>query len=292
MVIRNDMMNFKLSYAISVSRTDFKAVGKGDWRSLISSSGLMGYDGVELAVRNPDEVSLSSVREALDSSGLVLSAVGTGQAFLSDRLSLSNKDAQVRRNALNRVIRYMEFARVFGAKVIIGLIRGGVEEESRRQKRHRLLLESLKILSDKAEFMDVNLLIEPINRYETDLIPTLESAAELIEETGCNKMQILTDTFHMNIEEKDMCGTIEKYGHIIGHVHLADSNRMAPGKGHIDFEKILESLQKVNYKGFLSFEILPIPSVEQAAQEALKYTADIIKAKFLKRRYKIHEKVF
>jgi sugar phosphate isomerase/epimerase len=262
---------FKFSFAVSVSMTNFEAIGRGDWKSIANSLASMGYDGVELAVRDTDEVSETSIREVLDSNSLSLPAIGTGQAFLSDNLYLSSEDLLVREAAVSRVLRHMKLAGAFGASVVIGLIRGGVVKASELQRRRKLFTETLSRLCKKAESMSVNILIEPINRYETSMFPTIGSAAGLIKEIGSNRIKILMDTFHMNIEEADMYETIEQYGAMVGHVHLADSNRLAPGMGHIDFHRILESLKNVGYKGFLSFEILPVPSVEQAASDAITY---------------------
>ena len=103
------------------------------------------------------------------------------------------------------------------------------------------------------------MLIEPINRYETNFINNAQQALELIDEINRPAVKLLVDTFHMNIEEVDLCETITKMNGALGYVHFADNNRLAPGKGHIDFPAIFKALINSNYHGFISAEILPMP---------------------------------
>ena len=87
--------------------------------------------------------------------------------------------------------------------------------------------------------------------------------------------KIHMDTFHMNIEEVSICKAITKYKDFLGYFHIADSNRMYPGCGHIDFIKIKDALLSINYKGFIVLECLPIPDGQTAAQNALSYIKNI-----------------
>lgn len=261
----------KLSFAISISKTDFDAVGQGDFREIIPYLSSIGYNGVELAIREPAKVPVRQLEELLASNRLAVPAIGTGQAYLSENISLSSMDSEIRRKAINRLEEHIDLANLLGANVIIGLIRGGILQKGEQKSGMYFLTESLMSLCAKAENKNVLLLIEPINRYETNLFPTLSSAAELINKIGSKKLRILMDTFHMNIEEADMFESIKEYGNLIGHVHLADSNRLAPGRGHINFKEIMRSLDKIDYNGFISFEILPQPSVEQAAEGAFNF---------------------
>jgi len=86
----------------------------------------------------------------------------------------------------------------------------------------------------------------------------------------------LIDTYHMNIEEASMEKAIEQAGQLLGHVHLVDSNRCAPGMGHIQFQPILETLMKIGYSGYLSGEFLPLPDDETAARTFLTHIRPLL----------------
>jgi sugar phosphate isomerase/epimerase len=264
----------KTSFVVSIAETNLRT--GGCFGRIIPYLYSIGYDGVELAVREPAKVPLELLKETLESNQLEVPAIATGQVYLSENIFLSNIDIEIRQRAIDRLEEYMHLAHLLGADVIIGLIRGGVMEGNKLDKGIHLFTESLRYLCERAEHNNVGLLIEPINRYETSLIPTLQSAAELINKIGSDRLKILMDTFHMNIEEASISESIEKYGSMIGHVHFADSNRLAPGRGHIDFREVLNSLDRVNYKGFISFEILPQPSLEKAAEDAFNFISEII----------------
>ena len=83
------------------------------------------------------------------------------------------------------------------------------------------------------------------------------------------------DSFHMNIEEVDIFIAITKYGKLLGYFHIADSNRMYPGAGHIDFLKLRDSLLDIDYEGFIVLECLPIPDGQTAAVKAISFFKDI-----------------
>jgi sugar phosphate isomerase/epimerase len=201
---------------------------------------------------------------------MAVPALGTGQAFLRDGLNISSADPYVRDAAVARLMAHVRLAARLGSLVIVGLIRGradgGVEATASR------FLEGLKPVLDAAAGAGVRLVIEPINRYETDFLLTIDETLALIARSGASHLGVLADTFHMNIEEvaiDDSLAAAAAAGRL-WHVHAADSNRWAPGFGHIDFGSVVAVLRRIGYAGFLSAEVLPKPNPEEAAQKTLR----------------------
>jgi sugar phosphate isomerase/epimerase len=251
----------KLSIAISWQETKFGAIAKGDAPALIDHAKSLGYDAVELAVCNPDAVDAESLLRCLN--GMPVSAMGTGQAFLTDGLSFTDGSASVRRSAMERLASHCRLASRIGCPlVIVGLIRG------RSGKQHNLV-ECLRQVCTLAEEVGVRLVIEPINRYETELVNTAEAAMELIDQVGVANLGLLLDTFHMNIEESNPAASLIKCKERLWHVHFADSNRLSPGAGHIDFAQVAGILQALKYGGYISAEIVPKPDAQSAMENAL-----------------------
>ncbi|HYF99333.1 MAG TPA: sugar phosphate isomerase/epimerase [Candidatus Saccharimonadales bacterium] len=110
----------------------------------------------------------------------------------------------------------------------------------------------LKKLSRIASDNNIDLVIEPLNRYSTPYCSKFEEAKVLLD--TCPDLQVMLDTFHMNIEEDSFSDTIIKAKDRLVHLHFADNNRKMPGEGHIDFKTVIESLKRVSFNGFLSFE--------------------------------------
>jgi sugar phosphate isomerase/epimerase len=118
-----------------------------------------------------------------------------------------------------------------------------------------------RLAGEYAASVGVDLTLECWNRYGTFLLNRLEQSARLWRETGLQNGGILADTYHMNIEERSLPGAIRDAGSLINHFHLSDSNRAAPGLGHIDFASVLQALLDVDYPGYLTFELDPRAAV-------------------------------
>ncbi|MDR7468418.1 MAG: 5-keto-L-gluconate epimerase [Armatimonadota bacterium] len=265
----------KLSLVVSLEETAFDAVAvRGTWRDGLRMAAELGYDGVELAVRDPGAVDAGAVAGALRDLGLPLVAVGTGQAYLAEGLSLSDAADGVRRRAVERMEAHIRFAARFGAAVIVGLLRGRAGGEPAAAGRR--LEQSLAAILPAAEREKVPVLIEPINRYETDLLTTIGDAVALSERLGSASLGVVADTFHMNIEEAAPEAALRAAGPRLRHVHAADSNRLAPGWGHLDFSSIVSTLREIGYRGFLSAEILPRPDPRAAAQQFLAHLRPLL----------------
>jgi len=121
----------------------------------------------------------------------------------------------------------------------------------------------------------VRFALEPMNRYETDLIHTAADGLELIERVGKENFGLLLDTFHMNIEDADIGESIRTCGDRIFHFHVADSNRWYPGAGHLDFGGILDELEKTGYQGFVSGEFMPLPDADTAAEHGIAHLRNL-----------------
>ena len=118
---------------------------------------------------------------------------------------------------------------------------------------------------------NVILLLEPINRYETNLINTLDEGMEVINEIGSENLKLIPDTFHMNIEEKSFEESLIKAKSYVKYIHFADSNRLAPGRGHINFKSIIFTLEENDYMGAIGVEILPLPDDYNAARNSIEF---------------------
>lgn len=268
----------KISYAVSAQDTKFKSIAQGNLGEMLSILDEFGFDGVELGIRDPASIDIPIIEKLLNKHKLKLAAIGTGQAYVDEALSLSDDNESVRSNALERLKKHVKIAQVFNSHVILGLIIGNVgNQPDERDRKYLYIKNALRELSEVALKNNINILIEPLNRYERNVFNTAAEVNNLIDDVSCPSLGILLDTFHMNIEEENILMAIESSASFLKHVHLADSNRLAPGKGHMNFDEIIGTLKKINYQGFLSFEIIPSPSMEKAALYGINYINKILK---------------
>jgi D-psicose/D-tagatose/L-ribulose 3-epimerase len=125
------------------------------------------------------------------------------------------------------------------------------------------LVNPLRELAEYASDRDINLVIEPLNRYSTPICTNSQDAKYLVNQVDHENLGIMLDTFHMNIEEDSIYETIESTGSLLKHIHVSDNNRKMPGFAHIDFKQIVQALKKINYSKFITFE----PTIENTDYE-------------------------
>lgn len=266
----------KCSFVLSTQATAFEGVAyKGDWERHATKIARLGYEGVELAVRDPNSLDITRIQQVLASLGLEVPAIGTGQAYVEEGLSFTDADEAVRRQAIDRVKAHIDFARSLHAQVIIGLVRGRVQGDVFREQAMEWLIGALAECAQYAA-PDVPLVLEPINRYETNLINTVAESLELIRAVGANNIGLLFDTFHANIEEISIEEAIRLAGSRLNHVHVADSNRWYPGAGHLDFGKVIATLREIGYEGYLSVEAMPKPDADTCAQRSIAFLRGLL----------------
>jgi len=231
-----------------------------------------GFRAVELSLRTPDEVNSEELTDLLDAYELSLSAIATGRSYIEDSLSLSSPSAEVRNQAIQRVEGLIQLAAPFKAAVIIGGIRGRLDGTTSEQSQLRKsAILAIRECARYANELGVILLIEPINRYETNFINSSLEGIQLLDQISEPSVKLLLDTFHMNIEEVDLATAIKSTNDRLGYIHFADSNRLAPGQGHIDFAQVHQALADIRYQGIVTVEILPLPDDATAMHQAGVY---------------------
>lgn len=117
-----------------------------------------------------------------------------------------------------------------------------------------ILLEELRALGEHAASVGAVLLLEPLNRYEDHMVNTLADAAGLVREVALDAVRVMADTFHMSIEEADPAGSLREVAPWLGHIQLGDSNRLEPGAGHLDWQRVAGVLEEIGYDGWLAME--------------------------------------
>lgn len=230
----------------------------------------LGFDAVEVFPRSASELDVNLLRSCLERHNLKLAAMGTGAGWVVKKLRLTDHDEAVRKQARQFIGEIIDVAGQFGAPAIIGSMQGRAEGTFSHEQHLVWLAEALDELAPGAANHGTTLLIEPLNRYETNLIKTTADGVKLISSLKAKNVKLLSDLFHMNIEEVDIAAAFREAGQHVGHVHFADSNRQAIGFGHTNIPPIIEALRSIGYEGYLSAEVLPLPDSLTAAKQTIE----------------------
>jgi sugar phosphate isomerase/epimerase len=244
---------------------------RGDIAGAFQKAAEVGCAGVELHLRRPEDVDPVVLTRLMAQYDLVVPTIGTGMAATEEGLTFADINPSVRARAVARVCSHVRLAAQIGSAVTIGLINGkiGARPDDERRIRRRQALECLKEVCHDARQHGVLILLEPLNRYECDYINTLADGVAVAREIAADNVRLLADTFHLNIEEADVLASLRTASASIGYVHLADTNREAPGHGHLDLEGVLGALSDIEYEGELAFEVLPLPDPETAIRDGI-----------------------
>ncbi len=267
--------------ALSPTKANFAPLlFAGDMNLGMQVAAELGYDGVELNLLDSDRLDQDAILVRIHNLGLEVPSIGTGQSYFHENLSLANLSPQSQIAVRERLCGHVKFASRLGAAVVLGSIRGKLNTHSpeTRLAEYDIAIDAVRELADFASPLGVSLTIEPINRYETNFLNTVAEALEFVHAVGCPNVGVLADTFHMNIEERQIVDSLKTVGSLLSHVHFADSNRYAPGMGHLDFGVITKALVELGYDGYVSAEIIPVPDSRGAAMAWLKTIRPLIKS--------------
>jgi D-psicose/D-tagatose/L-ribulose 3-epimerase len=209
-----------------------------------------GYDTVELAIASPSDLDPLRVREQLDKYGLV---AGSIHGVLGPGRDLRGPPAEqaAARQYLQDLLGLMP---ALGCSVLAGpmystLGRADIETRAAKREQWLLVKRHLRALAACAADHGVTLCIEPLNRFETDFLNTCEQAIDLIDGVDHPALRIHLDTFHMNIEEKDLGQAIRNAGSLLGHLHASGNDRGTPGTDHTNWRSISSALRFIDYQG-------------------------------------------
>lgn len=212
-----------------------------------------GFDGIELPLIDPEQTRDAAVREALQRSQME----PTFCTVLPPGLSPISDDEEVREKTVTHYRRCIETAAQMGGSLIAGPLYspvGYLPGRRRTAEEWKRAVECFQQLGPALDEHGVTLAIEPLNRYETYFLNTVADAVQLCSEVDHRRVGILFDTYHANIEEKDVPDAIVASGPYLRHFHSCENDRGVPGSGHVDWPRVFASLRALNYDGWLTIE--------------------------------------
>ena len=275
-------MAMKLSLTIQTPEVPVQvpvALLSGTLEEKLAKAARMGANGVELITTEPASLDIATLKALLDINQLQVAAIASGGMAFAAKLTLLNPDTQAAALARQRLDELIALASAVHAPVItVGSFRGRSLGDTQRS-----LVELARILyqaGDRAAAAGVSIALEPLNRFEGDLLNNVAQGLAFLNELDHTSVGLLVDTFHVNIEESSWTEPFRQAmaaGKLF-HIHLGDNNRLPPGKGLIDFDAILRTLKEIGYTGWLSAELLGKPDLDMAGQQTLDYMTRLTKA--------------
>lgn len=225
-----------------------------------------GFDGIEVARFKLDNLPTKKIRQELEQNNL-------GCVFcssLTGELSLISDDKDIRNKALNFIKQAIVIASELGAEVLAGPMIAPVGYISGRRytkEEWQRAVDGLHSLIETLKQHNITFALEMLNRFETYFMTTVAEGVKLCEEVNSSHIGLLLDTFHSNIEEKDLGKAIRYAGKHIKHVQVSENDRGTPGDGSIDWNGVFTALREINYDGWVNIECFS-PSIAELAARA------------------------
>lgn len=228
----------------------------------------MGFDFVEIPIEDPALIDGKVVRRALDHHGLA--CVGCG-AFGPTR-DLTHEDPKVHANCFDYITRSLDLCVHLGTDVFAGPMYSAVGKRrllppEQRNAEWQLAVANLRKAAELAAERKVRLAIEPLNRFETDLVNTAADVARMVDDIGHPAAGVMMDSYHMNLEERNNEQALRTVGHRLVHVQVSDNYRGCPGKGQVrwdTFKRGIVAAQAAGYRGGIAIESFT-PEIKELA---------------------------
>lgn len=242
-------------------------VGK-EQEALFERMRAWGFDGVEPFISAEEPADLATVKRMLDRANLER----TTCCVLPREANLVNSQAEVRARGVEFLKKCAERTAGLGANLMCGPLYAGLGVMTgarRTEEEWKWAVEGLQSAARRAQEVGVTLCLEPLNRFETYFLNTLEDAARLVHDIGAPNVKIHFDTFHANIEERNPPAALRSVAPHLGHVHLSENDRGIPGTGHVDWKGTFLALKETGYDGWLTIESFGRPEPDLAAAAAI-----------------------
>jgi D-psicose/D-tagatose/L-ribulose 3-epimerase len=226
---------------------------KTEHLSLLPTIKANGFDGVEVPLFRPAEFLAKEIRKGLEANQLECTVC----SVLTGDLSLISDDAAIRSKTRQHLRDCIAAAAEVGARIIAGPLYcpvGFLPGRRRTADEWKWAVEGYQSIAGTLTEHGVTLAIEPLNRFETFFLNIAADAAALCDQVDHPKVGVLFDTFHANIEEKDIAAGYRTVGKHLKHVHTCENDRGIPGSGHVEWPAVFQALRDLKYDGWLTIE--------------------------------------
>lgn len=211
----------------------------------------LGFEGVEVFLWQLKAEEKGSVvgklRELSRDYGLKISDIAGGPSLVDVGLPTKADES------IERGREFLSIARSIDSPISL-MPSFRAPPEAKREEVLERAAESLRKLDRFAQIEEVDIVIEPLNRYETNLLKTMEETVKFIEGLGAERVRLMADVYHMSIEEASIPFALRRTGGLLAHVHVSENHGGLPGTGTVPYAEVLRVLKAMGYRGFLSIE--------------------------------------
>jgi D-psicose/D-tagatose/L-ribulose 3-epimerase len=225
-----------------------------------------GFDGVEVPIHPYNENIYKAFRARMDDLGLG----ATATTVMPMEANPISEDPSVRAAGIQHLKRALEMCAILKCDVLAGPMYspvGRIVGRARNDSEWGWAAEALAAAGQTAEAVGVDMAVEALNRFETYFLNTLADACALAKKVGHPRVKVMIDSFHANIEEKDLFKAYKSCGKLLAHCHVSENDRGVPGTGHVDWKTYFSAIKTIKYDRWFVIESFSstVPEIASAA---------------------------
>jgi D-psicose/D-tagatose/L-ribulose 3-epimerase len=224
----------------------------------------VGFDGVEVPIFDLSREKWKNWSQKLDDLGLER----VGVTFCTAEANPIDPDETKRRNAIENLKQAVECAEIMGADLLSGPIHsalGVFTGKGPTEQELEWAIQGIREVAEHASKHNITLGIEYLNRFENYLLTNAADTLSFVQKVNHGNCQVMFDTFHANIEEKNIAASLKSTIHRVPHIQISENDRSTPGKGNVDWEGVFKVVKESGYDGWLSIEAFGINPPHLAA---------------------------
>ncbi len=224
-----------------------------DMLPILENLKAMGFDGMEVPMFSTDQSKWKKWSHHFDQLGLYRIAV----TYCDAAYNPISPDAQTRRKAIDRLKQLTECSQLLGADILAGPIHSALNVFTGKgptQEEWNWSVEAIRQVTAYAKSGGITLGIEYLNRFENYLVSCTDDVLRFVRDVNHPNCRIMFDTFHANIEEKNIADAFRKCAAEVAYVQISENDRSTPGKGHVEWTSFFDALKDTDYQGCLSIE--------------------------------------
>jgi len=238
----------------------------------------IGFSCVEIPIMNPKKFPISRIKKHLSCNNLNVYC-GTG---LNPSTDIGSEDETIRDNGISHLLSCIEICHEIGASSLGGVIHSPWGMRGTRSNRYfENVSNSLALVAEEASKLSISLALECINRYENSFLNTVSQGLSILQSVGKSNLGLHLDTYHMNIEEKNISEAIIRCGKNLMRLHLSENDRGYPGNGSLDWDSIIRAAKTTGFQGPWIIESYVDPSFPASADVCVWRTIEIDKKEAL-----------
>lgn len=236
--------------------------GYADWSEFegdVIAARECGYDAIELQITDPTTFDRGRVLPVLKQQGMPFCAFQSGGSYATRGNCLSTADASVRARTMELLLRFVDLAAETEAVMVVGSLQGRLQNEPNRAVGTARIVEALHEVGEYATKQRATIAFEPVNQLEVGFHNTIAEVEALVRRFNLPGFRMMVDSFHMNIEERDLLDPLASCADLLRHVHLVETNRNVLGAGHCPTHAFVNELHRLGYRGIYSLGVYTTP---------------------------------